>query len=152
MVFTGMLCRFAICYDSLLLKRACTRNSRKLMAETWLFAHKSSWKLCYGMTGETEIVNAQGSDKDWYLTSWNKYTDTKSCHLWSLWKFREFSRKVCILIWLHRCTENQIFLKNSLFSNVDIHMFLYWFVECLQLNRMCITSIWFYRKLVMKGK
>ena len=35
----------------------------------------------FSLTGVTEIVNAQGSDKDWYLTSWNKYTDTKSCHL-----------------------------------------------------------------------
>ena len=39
--------------------------------------HVSSFSL----TGGTEIVNAQGSDKDWYLTSWNKYTNTKSCHL-----------------------------------------------------------------------
>ena len=36
--------------------------------------------FCLFLTGGTEIVNAQGSDKDWYLTSWNKYTDTKSCH------------------------------------------------------------------------
>ena len=33
------------------------------------------------LTGGTEIVNALGSDKDWCLTSWNNYTDTKSCHL-----------------------------------------------------------------------
>ena len=33
----------------------------------------------FSLTGVTEIVNAQGSL--WYLTSWNKYTDTKSCHL-----------------------------------------------------------------------
>ena len=24
------------------------------------------------LTGGAEIVDAQGSDKDWYLTSWNK--------------------------------------------------------------------------------
>ena len=36
------------------------------------------------LTEGTEIVNAQGSDKDWSLTSWNKYTDTESCRLLSL--------------------------------------------------------------------
>ena len=29
------------------------------------------------LTERAEIVNAQDSDKDWYLTSWNKYTDTR---------------------------------------------------------------------------
>ena len=33
------------------------------------------------LTEGTEIVNAQGSDGEWYLTSWNKYTDTKSYQL-----------------------------------------------------------------------
>ena len=33
------------------------------------------------LIGGTEIVNAQGSAKDWYLPSLNKYTDTKSCYL-----------------------------------------------------------------------
>ena len=32
--------------------------------------------------------------------------------------------KVCILIWLHISTENQIFLRNSFFSNADIHVSL----------------------------
>ena len=60
--------------------------------------------------------------------------------------------KVCILIWLHISTENQIFLRNSFFSNADIHMFLYWFIGCLQMNQICITSCWFHRKLVIKAK
>ena len=60
------------------------------MAGTWLFG-ASWWKfikvlLLYGivhvslffLAGGTEIVNAQGSDKNWYLTRWNKYTNTKS--------------------------------------------------------------------------
>ena len=47
---------------------------------------------------------------------------------------------VCILIWLKRCTENQIFFRNSFFSNADMNMFLYWLIECLQVNRMCITG------------
>ena len=29
---------------------------------------------------KSELVT-QGSDKDWYFTSLNKYTDTESCHL-----------------------------------------------------------------------
>ena len=36
---------------------------------------KSFMKVFFPLTGGTEIVNAQGSDKDWYLTSWNKYTN-----------------------------------------------------------------------------
>ena len=36
-----------------------------------------SWYL----TRATKTVNIQGSDKDWYLTNWNKYTNTESCHL-----------------------------------------------------------------------
>ena len=44
----------------LVIERACTKNSRKLM------------QVCF-LTGGAEIMNAQGSD--WYLTSKNKYTD-----------------------------------------------------------------------------
>ena len=29
---------------------------------------------------------------------------------------------------------------------------LYWLIECLQVNRMCITSFWFHNKLVKKAK
>ena len=32
------------------------------------------------LTSGAEIVNAQGSDKDCYLTSWIKYTDTEPYH------------------------------------------------------------------------
>ena len=54
---------------------------------------ESSLNLCYCMKsfmevclfvflrGGTEIVNAQSSDKDWYLTSRNKYTDINACYL-----------------------------------------------------------------------
>ena len=34
----------------------------------------------------------------------------------------------------------------------DIHMLLYSFIECLQVNRMFITSFRFHRKLTMKAK
>ena len=51
------------------------------MPETWLFG-ASLWKATKALrlyeivnvslflTGGAEVVNAQGSDKDWYLTSW----------------------------------------------------------------------------------
>ena len=35
------------------------------------------WLMKVFLTERAEIVNAQDSDKDWYLTSWNKYTDTR---------------------------------------------------------------------------
>ena len=60
------------------------------MPGTWLFG-ASWWKFIkalllyeivhvsfFSLTGGTEIVNVLGKDKDWYLSSWNKYTDTKS--------------------------------------------------------------------------
>ena len=59
MAFTGMLCGFAISYDGLLLKIACTKNSRKLMS-SWkyhgkrsLFYHckKFFMKVCFFLTG-----------------------------------------------------------------------------------------------------
>ena len=138
------------------------------MAGTWLYwaswrkfiktfllyeiVHVGLYFCWFFLTGVTDIVNPQGSDKDWYLTSWNKYTNKShviSNHYKSL---ERFQGKICILIWLHRCTENQIFLRNSFFSNADIHMFLYWFIERLQVNRMHVASFWFYRKLIMKTK
>ena len=81
-----------IFYDSLLLKEP--KNSRRLMAVTWLFG-ASWWKLIkalllYGivhvsllffLTGGTGIVNARVSDKGWCVTCWNKYIDTTSCHI-----------------------------------------------------------------------
>ena len=47
--------------------------------------------------------------------------------------------------WLNGCTENQIFLRNSFFSNADIHMF---FIDLIN-NRM-FTSKWnVYHKLLI---
>ena len=56
------------------------------MAGTWLFGFLLLYEMVhvsffFSLSGGTEIVNAQGSDKKWYLTSWNKYIDIKSCHL-----------------------------------------------------------------------
>ena len=55
------------------------------------------------------------------------------CHIQSVWKLTEISRKVCILICRNGCTENQIFLRNSFFSSADIQRFLYSLTECLLL-------------------
>ena len=77
------------------------------------------------LTERAEIVNAQDSDKDWYLTSWNKYTDTRVMPSLIIIKVAEILRKVCILICLNRCSKNQIFLRNPFFSNVVIPMFFY---------------------------
>ena len=60
------------------------------------------------------MVNAQGSDKDWYLTSWNKYTNTQTHGISNLQNFREISSNVCILIWLNSCIKNQIFISQKL--------------------------------------
>ena len=40
---------------------------------------KSFMKVQF-LRGGTDIVNVQDSDKDWYSTSWNKYTDTESSY------------------------------------------------------------------------
>ena len=77
----------------LVIGRACTKNSRKLMPGMWLFG-ASWWKVnkalllyevvhvsLFFLTVGAEIVNANGSDKDWHLTRWTKYTGAESCHL-----------------------------------------------------------------------
>ena len=103
----------------------------------------------------TEIVKAHGNDKDWYifdsLTSWNRYTDIESCHLWSLLKVQGSS--VLKLGWKDalkiKYFPELIFLKRW-YSYV--HVCLHWLNECLQVNRMYFTSFWSYRKLVIKAK
>ena len=90
---TGSLC-FA---DSLWLadERAFTKKSRNKKSGTSLFG-KSCWKVIEALTGEAQMVDAQGCDKDWYLTSQTKYTDTESrhLHLQLTQKIAEISRKV----------------------------------------------------------
>ena len=51
---------------------------------------------------------------------------------------------------LHFIAENQIFLPNSFFSKTDSHMFLYWLIKCLHVNRMPITNFWYRGKLCNK--
>ena len=90
------------------------------MARTWLFgaswckfikdlllheiAHVSLF-FCFFLKEGTEIMNAQSGGKDWYLTSRNKCTDAKSFHVTFQIK-SNFSQKL-------------------IFSEADIHMFLY---------------------------
>ena len=129
------------------------------MAGTWLFG-ASWWKfikvlLLYGivhvslffLAGGTEIVNAQGSDKNWYWLdgiSTPTQSHIKSNHYKSSERFQIDALKIIYI--------KSFIIRNSFLSNAAIHMFLYSFIECLQVNRMCITSFGFYRKLVMKAK
>ena len=78
----------------IVIERACIKNSRKLMLGTWLLGG-SRWKfikalllkeivhaiLLFFDRRSWNIVNTLGSDKDWYLTRWVKYTGTESYHL-----------------------------------------------------------------------
>ena len=56
------------------------------------------------------------------------------------------------MIYLYRWAENQVFLKTLFFSNTDIRRFLriYSVIECLQVNRMYVTSFWSHSKLVLE--
>ena len=53
------------------------------------------------------------------------------CHIQSVWKLTEISRKLCILICRNGCAESQIFRRNSFFSSTDIQRFLYSLTEYL---------------------
>ena len=66
------------------------RNSRKLTPGTWLFG-ASLWDVTvwncsnkfvlFFYRRSCEILNTHCYDKDWYLTSWTKNTDTESWNL-----------------------------------------------------------------------
>ena len=66
------------------------RNSRKLTPGTWLF-RASLWDgtvwncsnkfVLFFYRRSCEILNTHCCDKDWYLTSWTKNTDTDSWNL-----------------------------------------------------------------------
>ena len=87
MAFTGHALQIHYQLDSLLLKKhvpkkmlILERDCLEHHGEMLLFkmAHVS---LLFFLTRGGEIMNAPGSDKDNYLTRWNKSTDTDSCHL-----------------------------------------------------------------------
>ena len=78
----------------LVIERARTKNSKKLVPGKWLFGasllkvtkalilHESIMEVFFFfLKGGAKIVNAQGSDRKWHLTWWAKYTDTGSCCL-----------------------------------------------------------------------
>ena len=102
-------------------ERAFTKNSRR--AGRWLFG-TSLWKIIKFLW----LIKCSGA--------------ISRCHLQSVWKFAEISRKVSILIYLDILAENQIFLKILFFSNTDIHTLLrlYSLIEWLQSNQMHVTS------------
>ena len=83
MAFTGMLCRFTISYDGLAMI-ACYWKSmyqERKEVNAWnvtvsSIMVNSHWSFVtvgnrsgnfIVLAGETEIVNAEGSDKDWYI-------------------------------------------------------------------------------------
>ena len=120
------------------------------MPGTWLFgawwwnffAWNGSCKLVF-LTKGAEIVNALGSDKDWHLTSRNKslYCHRVMSSLIIAKVSRDFNE--CLHSnWLNKCTENQIFLRSSFFSN---------FVICVSLliNRMSTSESNVYHKLLL---
>ena len=52
------------------------------ISKNTVFIEHLWWLLLFVFwTGWSEIVNPQSSDKDWYLTSWKKYTDTEQSHV-----------------------------------------------------------------------
>ena len=78
----------------LVIERARTKNSKKLVPGKWLFEtsllkvtkalilHESIMEVFFFfLKGGAKIVNAQGSDRKWHLTRWAKYIDTGSCRL-----------------------------------------------------------------------
>ena len=91
-----------------------------------------------------------------YIDTWVDKLATLSTmtqgHLQTIWKFAKISRKVSVLIYLYRWAENEIFLKMLLFSNTDIHRFLwlYSLMECLQFSRMYVTSFSFHSKYLTR--
>ena len=46
--------------------------------------------------------------------------------------------------WFDRYAKTQILLRNSFFSNTEIHMFLCWLNDCLKVNQMFIAAFWFH--------
>ena len=131
------LCRFTISYLWWLVsKRACTENSRNFMFGTWLL-EASRWKDIKALS-LYKIVHGS------FIISF-----MLSLILNYIIVCRYF--KVCILIWVKRCTENQIFYRNSFFPSTDNHV-------CLLINRLFTREsnvchkVWLHCKLVKKTK
>ena len=137
------------------LERACLEHhcERPLKLCDWSSIQVSLFLL----TGEAGIVNDQCCGMHCYALCIGSWLDKVHWyramrHPQSFWKFAEISRKVSILIYLYRWAENQIYLEILFFTNTDNHRFfwLYSLIECLQVNRMYVTSFWFHSKLVLE--
>ena len=128
-------------YCGLLLKEHLKETQERLERDCLEHPCKRSLKLCDSssiqvilllLTEGAGIVNVQSCGA--------KHID--ACvrimrHLQSFWKFADISRKVSTLICLNRCSENRIILRNSFFSNTDIHRFLYWYSNIYKLMNVC---------------
>ena len=143
----------------LAIERACTKNSKKLMSRTWLFG-ASWWKVIKALP-TYKIVHvcffffliggAVTRIGIWLAgpVHWHRFI--LSLIINDNIKFVDILRKVYILIWLNICIEKQIFPRTHVSQTLTL-MFLYWLIECLQVNRMCIISFCFHSQLIKKPK
>ena len=92
----------------------------------------------FSLTGGAQISNPQVS---WAVTMIGIWQARLSIHLHRAMSSprvikvsRNFSQG------LYFIAENQIFFRNSFFSNIDSHRFLYWLIKWLLMNRMFNTT------------
>ena len=148
------------------------RRLRRLIPWMWLFgaSRQGSVRICYCMKSFIKFVFWQGNWNSEYSGKWQGLiyiyilwlagigTLTRSHvifkHYKSSRKLQDFKEVLYfnLVKQMHgksNISQKPIFLKRWYWY---AHMFLYWFIECLQVNRMCITSFWSYKKLAMKAK
>ena len=132
-------------YDGLLLKEHLPRTQEKLGLECLEHNCERSIKLCDWsaiqlslllLTREAGVVNVYLS----WLSTLSRYTATKPGVISNPFKS------------LRKIPAGQIFLKTLFFSTTYFCKFLrpYLFLDCLQANRMYVTSFWRYSKLVLE--
>ena len=157
MVLTGII--FFHIYCDLFLKEHLPRTQEKLERDCLGHHCERSLKFCdwpstkvrlFLLTGEVGIVNVRGCVCIGIWVDSLIILSTLSKVLRSFWKFAEISKKTSILISLYRWAENQRFIEFLLVTNTDIHRFLYSLIECLEVNLMYITSLWYYSKLLLE--
>ena len=125
------------------------------MPETWMFG--ASWwmfiktlLLCkivhvslFFSTRETSNIECTGQWQGLvYIWNWKgtpKQSHVISDHYKSLERFHGSS----VLIWLNRCIENQIFLRNSFSPIADIHMLKCFFIDQSNLYKWikCVPQV-----------
>ena len=123
-VYYGLLLKEHLPRTREMLDRECLEHhcERSLKLCNWASIHVSLFIL---LIGGAVIVNVQGCGMNWYLTSYLARLSTLTqTHSPSPILF-----KVCRHF---KEGQNKIFLRNSFFSNSDIHKFFYSFIGCLQ--------------------